>query len=142
MTTRIPYLEKLEADIQRAATKAVVLHPPRRRGAAVWGRRLGAVAAVLAVAVVIGSLAGTGGILPSERERDGKFNQVGTAVGGAGAGDSVLDERGDALGFEPGAMRSQPPPPPPPRPRRSPALPANRNPASTSRRSTATGRSR
>ena len=64
MTTRIPYLEKLEADIQRAATKAVILHPPRRRGAAVWGRRLGAVAAVLAVAVVIGSLAGTGGILP------------------------------------------------------------------------------
>ena len=68
MTTRIPYLEKLEADIQRAATKAVILQPPLRRGAAVWGRRLGAVAAVLAVAVVIGSLAGTGGLMPaSER---------------------------------------------------------------------------
>ena len=48
MKTDIPYLRKLEGDIQRAATKTADLHPPRRRGPAVWGRRLGVVAAVLA----------------------------------------------------------------------------------------------
>ena len=118
MTTRIPYLEKLEADLRRAASKAVIVHPPRRRGAVVWGRRLGAVAAVLAVAVVIGSLAGTGGLMPASGDAtSAAFNQVGSAVGGAGAGgtqDSVprpvtgylgedADERGPAAAPAPAA---------------------------------------
>ena len=99
MKTDIPYLEKLEVDLRNAATRATVRRPPAKPRSAVWGRRLGVVAAVLVVATLIGGLAGTSGFLGSGGDGSssaaGKFNQVGSAVGG---GNVPAPER-DALGY-------------------------------------------
>lgn len=91
MKTDIPYLEKLEVDLRNAATRAAVSRPPAKPRSAVWGRRLGVVAAVLVVATLIGGLAGTSGFLggSSATSAGGTFSQVGSAVGGADGGGNV-----------------------------------------------------
>jgi hypothetical protein len=87
MKTDIPYLEKLEVDLRNAATTASIRRPPAKPRSAVWGRRLGVAAAVLVVAGVVGSVANNGGVTSLLGDASStKFNQVGSAVGGAGGG--------------------------------------------------------
>ena len=100
MKTDIPYLEKLEVDLRNAATRGAVRRPPAKPRSAVWGRRLGVVAAVIVTAVVIGSVARNGGVSLLSDASSTKFNQVGTAVGGAGGGVVRDPQPAEREGFE------------------------------------------
>lgn len=91
---RIPYLEKLETDLTRAAAAAAGTRGGarrRRQTSGAWLRWSGAAAAILVLAWGIGSFSSNGGLMPADEET---FNAVGSAVGGAG------DSGGNQLGIE------------------------------------------